>query len=57
MVRRLVLIVITTLLFTVPALADKGDNRPEDKGKQDDDSAMSCVSCHKKITPNIVTDW
>ncbi len=59
MIRRLVLIFITTLLFTAPVLADKDDeDKREGKGKKDDGAAsMECVSCHKTVTPSIVTDW
>jgi len=41
------------LLFTAPALADKG----EGKGNKNDNSPRSCVHCHRTVTPNIVTDW
>ncbi len=58
MIRRLALILIAALLFSVPALADKGEGKSDDKGKKkDNESAMSCVNCHKTVTPTIVTDW
>ncbi|MEN8180856.1 MAG: multiheme c-type cytochrome [Pseudomonadota bacterium] len=57
MIRRLALLFITTLLFTAPALADKGEGKPDDKGKKDDGVAMECVNCHKTVTPSVVTDW
>ncbi|MDJ0806377.1 MAG: multiheme c-type cytochrome [Gammaproteobacteria bacterium] len=59
MTRRLALLLITTLLFSLPALADRDENKSDERGKkdQDDETSMSCVQCHKKITPTIVTDW
>ncbi len=57
MIRRLLIIFITMLLFTAPALADKGKGKGEGKGNQNNNSAKSCVHCHKNVTPNIVTDW
>jgi len=54
MIKRLVLIFITMLLFTAPALADKGEGKG--KGKNPN-SPMVCVNCHKTVTPSIVTDW
>jgi hypothetical protein len=54
MIRRLVLIFITTLIFTTPALADnKGNN--DNKGNKG--NPKSCVHCHKTVTPGVVTDW
>ncbi|MEN8167612.1 MAG: multiheme c-type cytochrome [Pseudomonadota bacterium] len=57
MARRLALIFITSLLFTTLAFADKGENKPDGKGKKDDDTHQSCVNCHETVTPTIVTDW
>lgn len=58
MVRRLVLIFITLLLFTAPILAaSKQANKGEGKGNKNNNSPVSCVHCHRTVTPNIVTDW
>lgn len=58
MVRRLVLIFITLLLFTAPILAaSKQANKGEGKGNKNNKSPVSCVHCHRTVTPNIVTDW
>ena len=59
MIKRMALCIITTLLFSLPAQADKGANKPDDKGKgkDDDKTSMTCVQCHETITPTIVTDW
>ncbi len=55
MIRHLLLIFITMLLFTTPALADQDDGKGKGKGKGN--SPKACVNCHENVTPSIVTDW
>ncbi len=57
MIRRLLLLFITMLLFTAPALASQGEGKDDDDKGKNPNSPMACVNCHENVTPSIVTDW
>ena len=57
MIRRLLLLFITMLLFTAPALASQGEGKDHDDKGNNPNSPMACVNCHENVTPSIVTDW
>ena len=57
MIRRLLLLFITMLFFTAPALAAQGDGAQGGDNGKNPNSPKACVDCHKTVTPSIVTDW